>query len=226
MKSPLNKRKHRDIMKLMMSDYKVERVQRNDDEFFVTFHGPKETPYEDGLWKVRVALPSEYPFCSPSIGFKNKIYHPNVDLRSGTVCLDVINQTWSPMYDLLNIFEVFLPQLLTYPNPSDPLNAEAASLLLQSEEDYEEKVRDLVDRYASNPKRKKIEKVGVEKNKNHPRFNSLMTVSTNASTDVEVDCAMEENSTNSKPTSVRNEGMECILEVEGEIEDPSFDFEF
>jgi ubiquitin-conjugating enzyme E2 H len=36
------------------------------------------------------------------------------------------------MYDLVNIFEVFLPQLLLYPNSSDPLNAEAAQLQLKS----------------------------------------------------------------------------------------------
>ena len=79
----------------------------------------------------------------------NKIYHPNIDEASGTVCLDVINQTWSPMFDLVNIFDVFLPQLLLYPNPKDPLNGEAATKYNHDESRYKEIVRDYVRRYAS-----------------------------------------------------------------------------
>ena len=77
------------------------------------------------------------------------MYHPNVDEKSGSICLDVINQTWSPMFDLINIFDEFLPQLLLYPNPSDPLNGEADKLLQSDPDKYNKKIKDYVKKFAS-----------------------------------------------------------------------------
>uniref|UniRef100_A0A7S1I8P3 UBC core domain-containing protein n=1 Tax=Eutreptiella gymnastica TaxID=73025 RepID=A0A7S1I8P3_9EUGL len=142
------KRREMDLMKLMMSDYEVTTCGDSCCEFWVKFHGPKDTPYFGGSWQVHVELPDNYPYKSPSIGFANRIFHPNVDEISGSVCLDVINQTWSPMYDLLNVFEVFLPQLMSYPNPTDPMNGEAAALMIKDPHRYVERCKEYVQRFA------------------------------------------------------------------------------
>ncbi|MCJ1243583.1 Ubiquitin-conjugating enzyme E2 8 [Trapelia coarctata] len=50
---------------------------------------------------------------------------------------------------MINIFEVFLPQLLRYPNPTDPLNGEAAALLMREPKSYDAKVKEYVAKYAN-----------------------------------------------------------------------------
>ena len=50
---------------------------------------------------------------------------------------------------MINIFEVFLPQLLRYPNPNDPLNGEAAALLMRHPKEYDAKVKEYVQRFAT-----------------------------------------------------------------------------
>ena len=45
------------------------------------------------------------------------------------------------LLDLLSIFDYYLPQLLMQPNADDPFNDDAATLLLNDKETYEETVK-------------------------------------------------------------------------------------
>uniref|UniRef100_A0A673W513 Ubiquitin-conjugating enzyme E2 H n=1 Tax=Salmo trutta TaxID=8032 RepID=A0A673W513_SALTR len=146
--SPGKRRMDTDVVKLIESKHEVT-ILSGLNEFVVKFYGPQGTPYEGGVWKVRVDLPDKYPFKSPSIG-----------TVSGTVCLDVINQTWTALYDLTNIFEAFLPQLLAYPNPIDPLNGDAAAMYLHRPEDYKHKIKEYLQKYATEEALKEQEEGG------------------------------------------------------------------
>jgi ubiquitin-conjugating enzyme E2 H len=75
------KRKDRDIKKLIVGGYPVEYEDSIQDSIVVEFQGPKDTLYEGGTWKLRVYLPENYPYKSPSIGFMNRLFHPNVDFQ-------------------------------------------------------------------------------------------------------------------------------------------------
>lgn len=140
----MRKRREMDVSRLLASKFRVSAVNDSMTRLTVELPGPADSPYEGGIFRVSVELPEEYPLKSPSIGFETKVFHPNVDEGSGSICLDVINQTWSPMFDLVNIFDSFLPQLLLYPNPSDPLNGAAASLMMKNPEAYNRRVREMV----------------------------------------------------------------------------------
>ncbi|CAL5992620.1 Ubiquitin-conjugating_enzyme E2 [Hexamita inflata] len=109
--------------------------------------GPKDTPYEGGLFKLSIEFPNDYPFKPPKVVFDTKVFHPNVS-SDGIICLDILKKEWSP---ILTISKVILSicSLLNDPNPDDPLNGDAARLLKNSKDEYNKTVREHVRLYAS-----------------------------------------------------------------------------
>ena len=104
------------------------------------FIGPKGTPYENGLYFIEFKLKDDYPNSRPLARFRTKIWHPNVSLDSGTICLDYIKGNWSANNTLREaILSIFY--LLTSPNFDSPLNSDAKN-------DYEKKAREYNSKYA------------------------------------------------------------------------------
>ncbi|KAJ6262530.1 Ubiquitin-conjugating enzyme [Drechslerella dactyloides] len=94
--------------------------------------GPVGTPYEAGAFRISIKCTDTYPNTPPTANFKTKIWHPNVDEKSGEVCVDTLKTSWTPTTTLRDVLEV-IRSLLIHPNPSSALNSEAGLL---AEEDY------------------------------------------------------------------------------------------
>lgn len=120
----------------------------NDDIFSwkATLLGPTATPYEGGIFYLKIFFPPDYPFKPPKITFETKIYHPNIN-SVGAICLDILKDNWSPA---LNISKVLLSicSLLSDPNPDDPLVPDIANIYKSNKAQYEANAREYTMKYA------------------------------------------------------------------------------
>merc|ERR1711879_94835 len=104
----------------------AQPFEENARHFKITIDGPKDSAYEDGVFKLELFLPEEYPMGAPKVIFSTRIYHPNID-KLGRICLDILKDKWSPALQIRTVL-LSIQALLSAPNPDDPLNNEVADL--------------------------------------------------------------------------------------------------
>ncbi|RUS27982.1 ubiquitin-conjugating enzyme/RWD-like protein [Jimgerdemannia flammicorona] len=110
--------------------------------------GATGTAYEGGVFELRITVPQSYPIHPPTIKFVTTICHPNVHFKSGEICLDILKTTWSPAWTLQSTL-LAISLLLVHPEPSSPLNCDAANLLRCGDIDgYNSLVRMYTELYA------------------------------------------------------------------------------
>lgn len=68
--------------------------------------GPSGTPYSEGLWRLQLRIPEDYPKSPPKAYFKTRIWHPNVEESTGAVCVDTLKRDWDPKLTLRDILVV------------------------------------------------------------------------------------------------------------------------
>jgi len=105
--------------------------------------GPGDTPFEDGTFRLILVFTDQYPNKAPNVRFISKMFHPNV-YANGEICLDILQNRWSPTYDVAAVL-TSIQSLLNDPNPASPANAEAAALYRDNIREYERRVKQTVE---------------------------------------------------------------------------------
>ena len=135
----------------------------NYDDWIVTLIAPKDTPYKNGLFFLKIHFPPDYPNIAPEVYFITPIYHLNVNPTApkeeggeslGHVCISTLNW-WKPNYKikeaLLNIYSLFYMH-----NPDSPYGIERAKEYKYNLELYEKKAKYFTQKYASSNKKMNI----------------------------------------------------------------------
>jgi|EP00970_Alexandrium_tamarense_P015191 ubiquitin-conjugating enzyme E2 A len=105
--------------------------------------GPDDTPWEGGTFKLVLEFTEDYPNKAPSVRFLTKMFHPNI-YNDGQICLDILQNQWSPIYDISAIL-TSIQSLLCDPNPASPANSEASRLYNENRREYNRRVREIVE---------------------------------------------------------------------------------
>jgi ubiquitin-conjugating enzyme E2 D/E len=112
-----------------------------------TIMGPEGSPYEGGIFCLRIEFPTDYPFKPPKVTFITKIYHCNIN-SAGNICIDLLNEQWSPA---LTISKVLLSicSMMDDQNPNDPLVIDIANQYINDYVGFLENARLYTLKYAA-----------------------------------------------------------------------------
>lgn len=122
--------------------------------------GPPGTPYEGGVFRMKLVLSSDYPHTAPKGYFITKIFHPNIRQPSGEICVNTLKKDWQPSHGIRHILLV-IRCLLIEPFPDSALNEDAAKLLQEDYEEYCQHARMLTSIHAKPPEKRSIAVKGL-----------------------------------------------------------------
>ena len=140
-----------------------------------TVFGTDDTAWEGGIFSMRLTFPEQYPDKPPRVRFTSEMvrqtplrlrlllllllllprahrifllqksqFHPNI-YPDGTLCMDLIQDNWSPIYTISSIL-LAIRSLLTDPNCASPANPEAAHLYQTDKKAYSRRVRRVAEK--------------------------------------------------------------------------------
>ena len=141
------KNEYNDIKNNPVSNCSAGPIKEDDlTKWHATIIGPEGTPYENGIFNIKIEFTPEYPFKPPKIYFTTPIYHCNIN-KNGDICLDILKDNWSPSLYISKLL-LSICSLLAEPNPKDPLVHEIAELYIKNKEIHDFNAKKMTQKYA------------------------------------------------------------------------------
>eukprot|EP01025_Chloroclados_australasicus_P008766 TRINITY_DN13206_c0_g1_i1.p4 TRINITY_DN13206_c0_g1~~TRINITY_DN13206_c0_g1_i1.p4 ORF type:complete len:154 (-),score=19.70 TRINITY_DN13206_c0_g1_i1:499-960(-) len=147
MTTPARKRLMRDFKRLQQDPPEGINGSPNSENIMkwnAVIFGPEDTPWDGGTFRLTIEFSEEYPNKAPVVKFMSHMFHPNI-YNDGSICLDILQNQWSPIYDVSAIL-TSIQSLLCDPNPNSPANSEAAKLYSENRREYNRRVKESVEK--------------------------------------------------------------------------------
>lgn len=157
MSSAIVKRVTKELVSLRNEPPEGIQIIINDDnicDIQALINGPSGTPYQNGVFRIKLQLTKDYPNTAPMGFFLTKIFHPNVS-ASGEICVSTLKKDWTPDVGLNQLLLV-IKCLLIVPNPESALNEEAGKLLLEDYNAYAKHARLITSIHAFDKKSENV----------------------------------------------------------------------
>ncbi|GMP81226.1 hypothetical protein CsSME_00036005 [Camellia sinensis var. sinensis] len=71
------------------------------------------------------------------------MFHPNI-YADGSICLDILQNQWSPIYDVATIL-TSIQSLLCGLNPNSLANSKDVRMFSENEREYNRRVREIIE---------------------------------------------------------------------------------
>ncbi|KAK7411466.1 hypothetical protein VNO78_02899 [Psophocarpus tetragonolobus] len=146
MSTPARKRLMRDFKRLQQDPPAGISGAPQDNNIMLwnaVIFGPDDTPWDGGTFKLTLQFTEDYPNKPPTVRFVSRMFHPNI-YADGSICLDILQNKWSPIYEVSAIL-TSIQSLLCDPNPDSPANSEAARMFTESRREYNRRLREIVE---------------------------------------------------------------------------------
>uniref|UniRef100_A0A8C0KX74 Ubiquitin-conjugating enzyme E2 U n=1 Tax=Canis lupus dingo TaxID=286419 RepID=A0A8C0KX74_CANLU len=132
----------RDFQELKENDFKgITAFPVSEDlmEWGANIEGLQNTFWHGLFFQLTIHFTSQYNFVPPVVKFITIPFHPNVDQNSGRVCIDFLDdpEKWNTNYTLSSIL-LALQVMLSNPVLENPVNLEAARMLIKDESLYKQ----------------------------------------------------------------------------------------